>query len=136
MIKIGDKFDCESCKTSLSQHSMDQHLKMHLENGNGKDKDNIISKDLRSSFTDTSGYCDICKTRFDNKNQHHESNQHKENDKEKKLVDDNWRDKVNELGLDHNMKHNQIKISSSEYEDSRFLQCTTYTPILSLTPLL
>ena len=33
-----------------------------------------------------------------------------------------WRDKVNELGLDHNMKHNQIIISSSDYEDPRFLE--------------
>ena len=39
----------------------------------------------------------------------------------KKLVDGKWRDKVNELGLDHNMKHNQIIITSSNYEDPKFL---------------
>ena len=45
-----------------------------------------------------------------------------ENNKEKKLVDEKWRDKVNELGFDHNMRHNQIMISSSDYEDPRFLE--------------
>ena len=91
------------------------------------DKVGGLTKDLRSSFTDkitkdNSGYCDICNFRYDNKKKHIESDQHKENDKEKKLVDEKWRDKVNELGLDHNMKHNQIIISSSDYEDPRFLE--------------
>ena len=31
------------------------------------------------------------------------------------------RDKVNELGLDHNMKYSQIMITSSNYEDFKFL---------------
>ena len=105
-IKNGDKFDCVSCKTSLSQYSVEQHFKtkMHL------DKVGVMTKDprsgytnLRSSFTDTSGYCDICNTRYDNKKKHIESEQYNENIKEKKLVDEKWRDKVNELGLDHNM---------------------------------
>ena len=39
----------------------------------------------------------------------------------KKLVDKKWRDKVSELGLDHNMKYNQIIITSSNYEDPKFL---------------
>ena len=39
----------------------------------------------------------------------------------KKPVDKKWRDKVNELGLDHNMKYNQIMIKSSNYEDIKFL---------------
>ena len=56
------------------------------------------------------------------KKKHIESEQHNEKIKEKKLVDEKWRDKVNELGLDHNMKHNQIIISSSDYEDPRFLE--------------
>ena len=53
---------------------------------------------------------------------HNESEQHNENIKEKKLVDGKWRDKNNEFGLDHNMKYNQIMISSSDYEDPRFLE--------------
>ena len=52
---------------------------------------------------------------------HIESEQHNQNIKEKKLADEKWRDKVNELGLDHNMKHNQIIIYSSDYGDPRFL---------------
>ena len=40
---------------------------------------------------------------------------------QKKLVDGKWRDKVNELGLDYNMKYNQIMITSSNYEDIKFL---------------
>ena len=39
----------------------------------------------------------------------------------KKLVDKKWRDKVIELGLDHNMKPNQIIITNSYYEDPKFL---------------
>ena len=50
----------------------------------------------------------------------HESDEHKENDKQRKLTDCKWRDKINELGLDHDMKYNQIMISSSDYEDTRF----------------
>ena len=94
---------------------------MHLDNVEGKDKDNIISNDLRSSFIDASGFCNMCSNRYDNKKKHIESEQHNENIKDKKLVDEKWRDKVNELELDHNMKHNQIIISSSDYEDSRIL---------------
>ena len=40
--------------------------------------------------------------------------------KQKKLVDKKWRDKVSELGLDHNMKHKQIIVISSNYEDPKF----------------
>ena len=72
---------------------------MHLVNVNGITKDKI-TKDLRSSFTDSSGYCDICKTSYSNKNKQKESDEHKDNVKQKKFVDDKWRDKVNELGLD------------------------------------
>ena len=43
------------------------------------------------------------------------------NIKKKKLVDGKWRDKVNDLGLDHNMKYNQIMITSSNYEHIKFL---------------
>ena len=57
-----------------------------------------------------------------NKNEHNESDEHKENVNQKKLVDGKWRDKVNELGLNHNMKHNQIIITSSNYEDPKFLK--------------
>ena len=121
IIKNGDKFDCITCKTSLSHYSVEQHFEtmMHLDNVAGITKE--ITKDQRSSFTDSSGYCDICNTRYDNKNEHNESDHHKENVKQKKLTDGKWREKVNELGLDHNMKHNQIIITSSDYEDPKFL---------------
>ena len=101
---------------------MDQHFKTktHLDKANGITKDKI-TKDLQSSFTDGSVFCDICNTRYDNKKKHIESEQHKENDKKKKLVDVKWRDKVNELRLDHNMKHNQVVITCSDYEDPRFV---------------
>ena len=69
----------------------------------------------------TEGYCNICNTRYNNKNEHNESDEYKENVKQKKLVDRKWRDKVNELGLDHNMKYNQIMITRSNYEDFKFL---------------
>ena len=39
----------------------------------------------------------------------------------KKLDDKKWRDKVSELGLDHNMKRNQKIITSSNYEDPNIL---------------
>ena len=130
IVRNGSKFDCVICKTSLSPYSVDQHLKtkMHLDNVTGKnlrsgftDKDNI-SKDQPSIFTDiTGGYCNICNNRYNNKIEHNESEEHKENVKQKKLVDKKWRDKVNELGLDHNMKHNQIIITSSSCEDPKFL---------------
>ena len=134
IIKNGSRFECVICKTTLSQYSVDQHLKtkMHLDNVNprsgftdGKDKD--ITEDPRSGYTnstiskDNSGYCNICNNRYNNKNEHNESDEHKENVNQKKLVDGKGRDKVNELGLDHNMKHNQIIITSSNYKDPKFL---------------
>ena len=91
-------------------------------------------KDLRSSLTDkdidkditkdnmVDGYCNICNNIYNSKNEHNESDEHKENVNQKKLVDGKWRDKVNELGLDHKMKHNQIIITSSNYEDPKFLK--------------
>ena len=41
IIKNGVKFDCVTCKFSLNQYSVDQHLKtkMHLDNVNGITKD-------------------------------------------------------------------------------------------------
>ena len=47
--KNGSKFDCVICKTSLSQYSVNQHLKtkMHLDNVEGKDKD----KDSQGGYT-------------------------------------------------------------------------------------
>ena len=119
IVKNGSKFDCVICKTSLSQYSVDQHLKtkMHLDSVEGKDK--IKDKDMDKNITE--GYCNICNTRHNNKNEHNESEEHKENNNQKKLVDKKWRDKVNELGLDHNMKQNQIIITSSKYEDPKFL---------------
>ena len=120
--------------TTLSQYSVDQHLKtkMHLDNVNslsgfidGKDKD--ITEDPRCVYTnstiskDNSRYCNICNTRYNNKNEHNESDEHRENVNQKKLVDGKWRDKVNELGLDHKRKYNQIMIIKSNYEDIQFL---------------
>ena len=69
----------------------------------------------------TEGYCNICNTRYNNKKEHSGSDEHKGNVKQKKLDDKKWRDKISELGLDHNMKHNQIKITSSNYEDPKLL---------------
>ena len=85
------------------------------------DKD--ITKNLQSSFTDniTDGYFDVCNTRYNNKKEHGGSDEHKENVKQKKFDDEKWRDKVSELGLDHNMKHNQKIITSSNYEDCKLL---------------
>ena len=114
IIKNEDRFECITCNTSLSQYSVEQHFKskMHLDNVEG------ITKKITK---ESSGYCDICNTRYNNKNEHIESVEHEENAKQKTLVDKKCRDKVNELGLDHNMKHNQIMITSSNYEDIKFL---------------
>ena len=100
IVKNGGKFDCVTCKTTLSQYSVDQHLKtkMHLDNVEGKDLrssltdkdiDKDITKDLQSSFTDniTDGFCDVCNTRYNNKKEHSGSDEHKENVKQKKFVD-------------------------------------------------
>ena len=130
-VRNGSKFDFAICKTSLSQNSVDQHLKtkMHMDNVNLR-SGFTDGKDLRSSLTDkdinkdnmADGYCNICNERYNNKNEHNESDEHKENVNQKKLVDRKWRDEVNELGLDHNMKHNQIIITISNYEDPRCLK--------------
>ena len=81
--------------------------------GKDKDKDNNINK--------TEGHCNLCNTRYNNKNEYKESDEHKEIVNQKKLVDGKWRDKIIELGLDHNMKYNQLKTTSSNYEDTKFL---------------
>ena len=112
IVKNGSKFDCAISKTSLSQYSVDQHLKtkMHLDNVAVKSKDQhsgLIDKDK------TGGYCDVCNTRFNNKKKHSGSDEHKKNVKQKKLVEKKWEEKVRELGLDHNMRHNQLIITSS-----------------------
>ena len=52
IIKNGSKFEYVTCKSTLSQYSVDQHLKtkMHLDNVEGKDKDkdkdNNITEDI------------------------------------------------------------------------------------------
>ena len=124
IIKNGSKFESVICKTTLSQYSVDHHLKtkMHLDNVKGKDEDidkDNISEDNGETWSEThnttEGYCNICNTKYYNKNEHYESDEHNENVKQKKLVDKKWRDRVNELGLDHNMKYNQIMITSSNY---------------------
>ena len=53
IVNNGSKFDCAICKTSLSQYSVDQHLKtkMHMENVNLRSSF-TDGKDLRSSLTD------------------------------------------------------------------------------------
>ena len=134
IVKNGSKLDCATCKTSLSQYSVDQHLKTKIHMNNVNLRSGFTDgKDLRSSLTDkdidkditkdnmVDGYCNICNNRCNNKNEHNESDEHKENVNQKKIVDGKWRDKVNELGLDHNMKHYQIIITSSNYEDPKFL---------------
>ena len=47
-INNASKFECVICKTSLSQYTVDQHLKakMHLDHVNGKDKD-IVKDNTR-----------------------------------------------------------------------------------------
>ena len=64
----------------------------------------------------------MSKTSYNNKNKQKESDEHKDNVKQKKIVDDKWRDKVNELGLDYNILYNQIMITISNYQDPRFLE--------------
>ena len=126
-VKKGSKFDCVTCKTTLSQYSVDQHLKtkVHLDNVEGKDlRISLTDKDIDKVITKDNmagGYCDVCNTRYNDKKEHSGSDEYKENVKQKKLVDKKWREKVSELGLDHNMKHNQIIITSSNYEVPKFL---------------
>ena len=78
IVKNGSKFECVICKTTLSQYSVDQHLKrkMHLDNVNCKDKD--IDKDNKTEDNGetwseihniTEGYCNKCNTRYNTKNQ-------------------------------------------------------------------
>ena len=69
IIKNGDRFECITCKTSLSQYSVEQlfKTKMHLDNCEG------ITKKITK---DSSGYSDICNTRYNNKNEHIESDEH------------------------------------------------------------
>ena len=82
IVRNGSKFDGVICKTSLSQYSVDQHLKtkMHLDNVEGKDKD----KDKNIDKNITEGYCNICNNRYNNKNEHNESKEHRENVEQKK----------------------------------------------------
>ena len=52
IIKNGSNLECATCKSTLSQYSVDQQLKtkMHLDNVEGKDedkdKDNNITEDI------------------------------------------------------------------------------------------
>ena len=120
IIKNGSKFECVTCKSTLSQYSVDQHLKtnLYLDNVKGKNKDitgddnnNIAREDNGETWSETHnktvGYCNICNTRYNTKNEQNESDENKEIVKQKKFVVKNWCDKVIELGLDHNMKYNQ-----------------------------
>ena len=100
IVKNVSKFDCVICKTSLSQYSVDQHLKtkMHLDNVEGKDlRRSLTDKDIDKDITKDNiadGYCDLCNTRYSNKKEHSGSDEHKENVKQKILIDKKWRDKV------------------------------------------
>ena len=51
IIKNGSKFECVTCKSTLIQYSVDQHLKtkMHLENVRRKDRD--ITGDDNNNIT-------------------------------------------------------------------------------------
>ena len=128
IIKNEDKVECVTCNTTLSQYSVDKYFqtKTNLDNVEGITKDKIPKEprsgytNLKRSFTDSSSYCGICNTSYDNKNKHNDTDEHKENDKQRKLTDGKSRDKINELGIDHNMKYNQIMTSRSDYEDTRF----------------
>ena len=116
IIKNGSKFECVICKTTLSQYSLDQHLKtkMHLDNVNPRSgflggKDKHITEDPRSGYTnstiskDNSGYCNICNTGYNNKNENNESDEHKEKVKQKKLVD-KWRKLVDKKKISGEIK--------------------------------
>ena len=81
IIKNGIKFECVTCKTTLSQYNVNQYLKtkMHPDNVKRKDKDRESSKDRDSSkdreslsktHTSNTGSCDIYKTKYNNKNKH------------------------------------------------------------------
>ena len=111
------KFKCEECNEELALKNYSCHIQS-LKHKKSKDKD--INKDITKDNI-TEGYCDVCITRYNTKTEHSGSDEHKENVKQKKLDDKKWRDKVRESGLDHNMKHNQIIITSSNYEDPKFL---------------
>ena len=49
IIKNGDKFDCVTCKTTLSQYSVDKHFKTntHLDNVGGITKDKITKRSAK-----------------------------------------------------------------------------------------
>ena len=107
---------------------------MHLDKVGGEDLRSILTdKDItgdddnkraREDKNITEGYCKICNTRYNNKNKHNELEEHKENNNQKKLVDKKWRDKVNELSLDQNMRYNQLIITSISYEDPKFINAS------------
>ena len=89
IIKNGIEFECVTCKSTLSQYGLVQHLKtkMHLDNVKGKDKDNLSNDNgvtwpkTHNLMDDSPGYCDICNTRYNNK-------KNNESDvKEKKFAD-------------------------------------------------
>ena len=82
IIKNGSKFECVTFKSTLSQYSVDQHLKtkLHLDNVRGKDKEITAddnNKIARKDNNKTEGNCNICKTRYNNKNEHNEPDEHK-----------------------------------------------------------
>ena len=89
IIKNGSKFDCVICKTSLSKYSVDQLLKtkMHLDKFGGKDlRSSLTDKDITADDNNnragednniTGGYCNICNTRYNNKNEHNETEEQK-----------------------------------------------------------
>ena len=68
--------DCVTCKATLSQYSVDQHLKtkVHLDNVEGKDlRSSLTDKDIDKVITKENmadGYCDVCNTRYNNKKEH------------------------------------------------------------------
>ena len=98
IVNNGSKFDCAICKTSVSQYSVDQHLKTKIIMDNVNLRSGFTDgKDLRSSLTDkdidkditkdkADGFCNICKNRYNNINEHNESDEHKENVNQKNLL--------------------------------------------------
>ena len=65
LIKNGCKFECVTCKSTLSQYGVDQQLKtkMHLDNveGKDKDKDKDNNRTEDSTISKDSRYIDITK---------------------------------------------------------------------------
>ena len=117
-VKRKEICDYVVCKSIMSTFSVEDHFKTK------KDLNNVAGVKTKSTTVTTTinKYCKICNTRYQNKDEHFKSDLHKENVSEKKLFKEEWKRKVEELGLDHTMSYNQISISSSDYNHANTLE--------------